>query len=94
MIPNYNFDWQLPYYLKYGDKKYPAGTEFECVTHFDNSEFNPFNPDPSATVRDGQQTIQEMMYGYLFYTKDAEELNLSINPRTGAVKSRGKKPAK
>ncbi len=90
MIPNYNFDWQLPYHVAQGGRKYPAGTDFECLSHFDNSQFNPFNPDPSATVRDGQQTIQEMMYGYLFYTKDAEELNLTINPRTGAVKSRGK----
>ena len=91
MIPNYNFDWQLPYYLKPEGKQFPAGTQFECLSHFDNSEFNPFNPDPSVAVQEGQQTVQEMMYGFLFYTLDDEQLNLTINPRTGHVTSR--KPA-
>lgn len=87
MVPNYNFDWQLPYYLKYGDVKLPAGTKFECRSHFDNSTFNPYNPDPSITVRDGEQTIQEMMYGFVFFTKDDEQLNLEIDPNAGTAKS-------
>lgn len=87
MIPNYSFDWQLPYYLPRGAKKYPAGTRFEAVAHFDNSAFNPYNPDPAAEVREGQQTFQEMMYGYVFYTNDDEDLNLAINATTGAAVS-------
>jgi hypothetical protein len=83
VIPNYHFDWQLPYYLRYGDVKFPGGTEFECVAHFDNSTFNPFNPDPSATVREGEQTVQEMMYGFVFYTEDDEQLGLEVDPATG-----------
>jgi AhpC/TSA family protein len=83
MIPNYSFDWQTPYHLPYGQVKFPAGTKYECVAHFDNTMFNPYNPDPSATVRDGQQTYQEMMYGYVFYTKDAEHLDLKIDPQNG-----------
>jgi hypothetical protein len=83
MVPNYNFDWQMPYHLPSGKVKLPAGTKFECLAHFDNSTFNPYNPDPSATVRDGQQTYQEMMYGYVFYTKDKEQLNLTIDTKTG-----------
>ncbi|HEX4413497.1 MAG TPA: redoxin domain-containing protein, partial [Lacipirellulaceae bacterium] len=83
MIPNYNFDWQMPYHLPYGEVKFPAGTKYECTAHFDNTTFNPFNPDPTATVKDGQQTYQEMMYGYIFYTKDAEHLDLKIDPLTG-----------
>ena len=86
MIPNYHFDWQLPYYVAYGDVKFPAGSDFECVAHFDNSTFNPFNPDPSATVYEGEQTIQEMMYGFVFYTEDQEELNLEVDPTTGFAK--------
>jgi hypothetical protein len=85
MIPNYNFDWQMPYYLPTGAKKYPAGTRFECIAHFDNSNFNPFNPDPSVTVRVGEQTYNEMMYGFIFYTEDDEQLNLAIDPKTGFV---------
>lgn len=83
MIPNYSFDWQLPYYLPRVAKKYPAGTRFEAVAHFDNSAFNPYNPDPAAEVREGQQTFQEMMYGYLFYTNDDEDLDLAVDPKTG-----------
>lgn len=86
MIPNYSFDWQLPYHLPYGELKFPAGTRFEALAHFDNSTFNPYNPDPSATVRDGQQTFQEMMYGFMFYTKDDEKLDLEIDTATGQAK--------
>jgi hypothetical protein len=89
MIPNYSFDWQIPYHLPYGQVKFPAGTRFECLAHYDNSTLNAYNPDPSATVRDGQQTYQEMMYGFVFYTKDEEQLNLQIDPATGHAKSGG-----
>lgn len=86
MVPNYSFDWQLPYHLPYHEVKFPAGTKYECLAHYDNSTFNPYNPDPSATVRDGQQTYQEMMYGYVFYTKDDEKLDLEIDTKTGRAK--------
>jgi mono/diheme cytochrome c family protein len=86
MIPNYNFDWQLPYHVPAGQVRLAAGTRLECLAHFDNSTFNPYNPDPSAAVRDGQQTFQEMMYGFVFYTKDAEHLGLEIDTKTGQGK--------
>jgi hypothetical protein len=86
MIPNYNFDWQMPYHLPYGEVKFPANTKYECLAHFDNTSFNPFNPDPSASVRDGQQTYQEMMYGYMFYTKDNEHLGLKVDLANGHAK--------
>ncbi len=86
MIPNYSFDWQMPYHLPHGEVKFPANTKYECLAHYDNTAFNPYNPDPSATVRDGQQTYQEMMYGYIFYTKDKEQLGLEIDTKTGRVK--------
>ncbi len=41
MIPNYSFDWQLPYYLPRGSAAYPAGTQFEAVAHFDNLGVQP-----------------------------------------------------
>jgi hypothetical protein len=86
MIPNYSFDWQMPYHLSYGEVKFPANTKYECLAHFDNTSFNPYNPDPSATVRDGQQTYQEMMYGYMFYTKDKEHLGLKVDLSNGHAK--------
>ena len=33
-----------------GQKRLPAGTRIEAVADYDNSAFNPFNPDPTRTV--------------------------------------------
>jgi len=85
IVPNYNFDWQMGYRWKPHTKRFPKGTRFEVVAHFDNSAFNPFNPDPKDTVREGQQTYHEMMYGFYFYTHADENLDLSIDPKTGHV---------
>jgi len=38
------------------------------TAHFDNSPANKANPDPSATVRWGDQTWEEMMIGFFTYT--------------------------
>ena len=35
---------------------------------FDNSPYNPFNPDPSRTVTFGEQTTDEMFIGYYNYS--------------------------
>ena len=45
-VPNYSFDWQMSYRWDVGKKKFPPGTKIECIAHFDNSPFNPYNPDP------------------------------------------------
>jgi len=86
LIPNYNFDWQMPYRWEPGKVRLPKGTRLECLAHYDNSTFNPYNPDPTATVRDGLQTHQEMMNGFVFYVHAEERLNLDIDPKTGRVK--------
>jgi hypothetical protein len=85
VIPNYSFSWQVPYRWEPGQKRWPKGTKLDCVAHFDNSPFNPYNPDPKATVRFGQQTHEEMMYGFFFYTDAAERLGLRVDPKTGAA---------
>ncbi|QEG27442.1 Thiol-disulfide oxidoreductase ResA [Gemmata obscuriglobus] len=86
VIPNYNFSWQIPYRWEPGQMKLAKGTKLECVAHFDNSSFNPYNPDPRATVRNGPQTHHEMMIGFFFYTHATEKLNLTIDAKTGRVK--------
>jgi hypothetical protein len=86
LVANYSFDWQQPYRWAPGAKRLPKGTRVECVAHYDNSAFNPFNPDPTATVRDGPQTHQEMMNGFVFYVDAGERLNLTIDPTTGRAK--------
>jgi len=86
LVPNYNFDWQTPYRWQPGQKRLPKGTRLECVALYDNSAFNPYNPNPKATVRDGPQTYHEMMNGFIFYVDQREDLNLTIDPRTGRAR--------
>jgi hypothetical protein len=62
-VPNYDFNWQNGYLLA-EPRMMPAGTRIHCVAHFDNSEANLANPDPTVTVRWGDQTWEEMMIGY------------------------------
>lgn len=83
VIPNYSFDWQIGYLWKDQRHFFPKGTRIEAIAHYDNSAFNPFNPDPTATVREGPQTYHEMMYAFFFYTYADERLNLTIDPQTG-----------
>ncbi len=46
-------------------KRVPAGTRIVVTAHYDNSKRNPFNPDPTAAVRWGDPTTDEMMIGGL-----------------------------
>ncbi len=69
-VPRYDFDWQFYYYLK-DPMALPAGTAIECLAHFDNSPNNPDNPDPSAEVRWGDQSWEEMMIGFFEIAFDA-----------------------
>jgi thiol-disulfide isomerase/thioredoxin len=92
VVPNYSFDWQMPYLWAPGKKKFPKGTRLEAVARYDNSAFNPFNPDPTVTVRDGPQTFHEMMNGFVFFVHANEKLGLDIDGKTGRVRAKGKEP--
>ena len=60
--------WQKVYDFK--DPKFvPAGTEMVFTGTFDNSEFNPSNPDASQTLSWGEQTWQEMFFGFYRYVE-------------------------
>ena len=65
-VPRYDYNWQESYVLK-EPRFLPKGTTIECIAHFDNSSENFVNPDPTATVRFGDQTWEEMMIGYFDY---------------------------
>ena len=67
-VPKYDFNWQHTYIPKQ-PIPLPKGTRLDCVAHFDNSEKNKFNPDPSKEVRWGDQTWEEMMIGWFTYTR-------------------------
>ena len=62
-VPRYDFNWQTSYELA-ETKVLPPGTRVHCVAHWDNSEDNLANPDPSARVTWGDQTFEEMMIGF------------------------------
>ncbi len=62
-VPRYDFGWQTTYMLA-EPKVLPRGTKMHCVAHFDNSPDNYANPDPSKEVSWGEQTWEEMMFGW------------------------------
>ena len=62
-VPRYDFNWQLRYDLA-KPRVMPKDTRLVCTAYFDNSENNLNNPDPTQTVRWGDQTWQEMMIGW------------------------------
>ena len=65
-IPRYDFNWQLLY--RYSEPRvFTKGTILKFYASFDNSEKNPANPDPKASVRWGEQTYDEMLIGYVEY---------------------------
>jgi peroxiredoxin len=82
-VPFYDFGWQSVYRLLV-PKAMPRGTRIDCLAHFDNSAENPVNPDPSQTVRWGEQTTDEMMIGYIDYYVDNR--TIASGPGGRAVK--------
>jgi peroxiredoxin/mono/diheme cytochrome c family protein len=63
-VPRYDFNWQSVYRLAQ-PLRMPKGTRLHCVAHFDNSDKNPNNPDPTKFVKWGDQTWEEMMIGWV-----------------------------
>ncbi len=75
-IPKYDFNWQNSYELA-EPKFVPKGTKLHCVAHFDNSENNLANPDPTHSVSWGEQTWEEMMIGFFGRTSVEETPGLA-----------------
>lgn len=71
-IPRYDFNWQLRYALA-NPIDAPRGAVVHATAWFDNSSANPANPDPTRTVRWGEQTFDEMMIGYVEYYLPGED---------------------
>lgn len=71
-VPRYDFNWQLNYVLKQPLAVQP-GDVLTYTAWYDNSPKNPSNPDPTRTVRFGQQTYDEMHLGYLEYFVPGEK---------------------
>jgi hypothetical protein len=75
-VPRYDFNWQIVYYQT-TPLRLPKGTELHLTAHWDNSPANRWNPDPSATVRWGDQSWQEMLSAPMAVIVDR-----TIDPKT------------
>lgn len=85
-VPLYDFNWQRTYELA-TPLRIRAGTELLATAVFDNSELNPNNPDPSATVYWGEGTADEM-----FSTRFKYRVVKPESARSSAVANRTGKP--
>jgi mono/diheme cytochrome c family protein len=75
-VPRYDFNWQIVYYHR-TPVRLPKGTELHVTAHWDNSAGNRWNPDPTATVRWGDQSWQEMLTAPMAVIVDR-----TIDPKT------------
>lgn len=71
-VPAWDFNWQHTYEFR-EPVVLPAGTELVATGVFDNSRFNPANPDPMVEVEWGQQTHQEMFNTLVIYEEIPQE---------------------
>lgn len=67
-VPAYNYGWQ-PHYVLNQPITVPAGSTVHVTGAFDNSVSNPFNPDPSAEVKSGFESWDELFTGYFTFHK-------------------------
>ncbi len=74
-VPKYDFRWQETYFLQQ-QFVLPKGTKLVTTAYFDNSANNPLNPDPTAAIRWGEPSTEEMMGFWLAYA-DVTPLNKS-----------------
>ncbi|MCA9040243.1 MAG: hypothetical protein KDA65_07860, partial [Planctomycetaceae bacterium] len=65
-VPYYDFNWQSIYRYQ-NPIEVPPETKLTVIGTWDNTADNPNNPDPSKTVRWGQQTWEEMLAGWVDY---------------------------
>ena len=85
-IPQYDFNWQLEYILD-KPRRLSRGSRLEVTGIYDNSANNSRNPDPSATVRWGDQSWDEMLAGFFELAFDARmDLETLFTPPSTAKK--------
>jgi hypothetical protein len=83
-VPRYDFSWQISYNFKQSIA-IPKGTRFMLTGYLDNSAKNRNNPDPAKAVRFGDPTYDEMMIGWIDYTRDSQQLKPAAAPSDGGA---------
>jgi peroxiredoxin len=74
-VPRYEFEWQNVYVLA-KPRLMPEGSILRCLARYDNSTGNFSNPDPTITVKWGEQTKDEMLVGYVEVARADQDLSL------------------
>ena len=80
-VPHYSYLWQTIYYEK-DPLQVPKDTQVNVIAHWDNSAGNPLNPDPTATVRWGDQSWDEMLVPFVgvLVDRDADPAKVLRRP--------------
>ena len=81
-IKDWDFSWQDQYQYKV-PVILPKGTRIEMTAHYDNSENNPFNPNPNIEVRYGPQSTDEMVVSFIGFVIDVKADPTKLFPRRG-----------
>jgi hypothetical protein len=91
-IKDWDFNWQEFYFLK-EPLKVPAGSRFDVVSYFDNSDKNPVNPfHPPRPVFLGEETTNEMSLVFMGCTTTGSRsllLPRFVDPNTAIKKPAG-----
>jgi len=61
----------------------PSGSTLKVTAHFDNSEGNVHNPDPTQVIRHGSATFDEMMIGFVNYVipRPPDRIVIKVDPK-------------
>ena len=78
----FDFNWQLGYEFA-KPVVLPKGTRLESIAHFDNSENNPYNPNPGIDVKYGPQSTDEMAVSFMGFIMDVNADPAKLLPRRG-----------
>lgn len=80
-VPRYDFNWQNSYILS-EPMTIKQGSKLQCVAHFDNSDDNLANPDPSKAIKWGPPSWDEMMIGFFDVGVSKEEARRLLSAKT------------
>jgi peroxiredoxin/mono/diheme cytochrome c family protein len=79
-IDDWDYNWQETYWFK-EPMTVKAGTKLSIEASFDNSDKNPNNPrQPPQRVRFGEQTTDEMLFGFIGATADEKGKRVFARP--------------
>jgi hypothetical protein len=94
VVPTYHFAAQEWYVLARGSRSFAKGTRLVAIAHYDNSSWNPGNPDPAAVVHAGRETTDEALALHLWWLPTAIGAPFRVDLATGARVASADDPAK